>query len=259
MITFNGRQNDPLDTRFLVRYGAANDTAAVAVPGYLTPEDRVVATTTIPLAPTIAEGVLVESAAPAPLGTLKLVAILAAFFGVAALLWILFGPRGDEQQQRMRERMRRFDRGASRPDGEESFLARIPGLRRLSASAESAANRRGGLHGLESALAQANIALGPGEAIAASILLSGVVGLMVVLFTRRVVLGAVVAAMMILFVFAILNYLSGRGRRRFESQLPDTLTFCRPRSERDTHCSRRSRQSRRKRQPHRPGFGTSRR
>ncbi len=225
VITFKGRQNDPLDTRFLVRYGAANDTAAVAVPGYLTPEDRVIATTTIPLSPTIAEGVLVESAAPAPLGTLKLVAILAAFFGVVSLLWILFGPRGDEQQQRMRERMRQFERGASRPEGEESFLARIPGLRRLSASAESAASRRGGLHGLESALAQANIALGPGEAIAASMLLSGVVGLMVVLFTRRIVLGAVVAVIMILIVFAILNFLSGRERRRFESQLPDTLTL----------------------------------
>ena len=121
--------------------------------------------------------------------------------------------------------MRQFERGASRPEGDESFLARIPGLRRLSASAESAASRRGGLHGLESALAQANIALGPGEAIAASMLLSGVIGLMVVLFTRRIVLGAVVAAIMILFVFAILSFLSGRERRRFESQLPDTLTL----------------------------------
>lgn len=225
VITFKGRQNDPLDTRFLVRYGAADDTAAVSVPGYLTAEDRVIATTTIPLAPTIAEGVLIESAAPAPLGTLKLVAILAAFFGVAALMWILFGPRGDEQQQRMRERMRQFERGSNRAEGEESFLARIPGLRRLSASAESAASRRGVLNGLEAALAQANIALGPGEAIAASILLSGVVGLMVVLFTRRLVLGGVVAAVMILFVFAILSFLSGRERRRFESQLPDTLTL----------------------------------
>ena len=48
---------------------------------------------------------------------------------------------------------------------------------------------------------------------------------MVVLFTRRIVFGAVVAAVMILFVFAILSFLSGRERRRFESQLPDTLTL----------------------------------
>ena len=225
VITINGRQNDPLDTRFLVRYGAANDTAAVAVPGYLTSEDRIVTATTIPAEPTIAEGVLIESGAPAPLGTLKLVAIVASFFGVVALIWILVGPRGDEQQQRMRERMRQFERGGSRTEGSESWLARIPGLRRLSASAESAADKRGVLHGLESALAQANIALGPGEAIAASLLLSGVVGLLVALFTRRILLGGIVGAVMILFVFAILSYLSGRERRRFESQLPDTLTL----------------------------------
>jgi tight adherence protein B len=225
VITINGRQNDPLDTRFLVRYGPANDTAAVAVPGYLTPEDRIVTATTIPAEPTIAEGVLIESGAPAPLGTLKLVAIVASFFGVVALIWILVGPRGDEQQQRMRERMRQFERGGSRTEGSESWLARIPGLRRLSASAESAADKRGVLHGLESALAQANIALRPGEAIAASLLLSGVVGLLVALFTRRIVLGGIVAAVMILFVLAVLSYLSGRERRRFESQLPDTLTL----------------------------------
>lgn len=225
VITINGRQNDPLDTRFLVRYGAANDTAAVAVPGYLTSEDRIVTATTIPAEPTIAEGVLVASGAPAPLGTLKLVAIVASFFGVVSLLWILVGPRGDEQQQRMRERMRQFERGGSRSEGDESWLVRIPGLRRLSASAESAADKRGVLHGLESTLAQANIALGPGEAIAASLLLSGVVGLLVALFTRRIVFGGVVATIMILFVFAVLSYLSGRERRRFESQLPDTLTL----------------------------------
>lgn len=225
VITINGRQNDPLDTRFLVRYGAANDTAAVAVPGYLTPEDRIVTVTTIPAEPTIAEGVLIESGAPAPLATLKLVAIVASFFGVVSLLWILVGPRGDEQQQRMRERMRQFERGGSRSEGDESWLARIPGLRSLSASAKSAADKRGVLHGLESTLAQANIALGPGEAIAASLLLSAVVGLLVALFTRRIVLGGVVAAVMILFVFAVLSYLSGRERRRFESQLPDTLTL----------------------------------
>ena len=224
VIQFNASQNDPLPTKFLVQYGAASDSATLTVPGYLTPEDRVSVTTVPPQFPTIAEGVTVESSAPTSIGTLILVGVAAAFLATIALGWIMFGPRGDEQQQKMRERLRQFERSGA-VEQESSMLARIPGLRRLSASAESAAGRRGTLHGLEAALSTANIALGPGEAIVAAFLLAGIGGLVAFAVSRNLIIGAAVAVVLILAVMVILNFLSGRERKRFETQLPDTLTL----------------------------------
>ena len=225
VISFNARQNDPLATKFLVQYETASDAATVTPPGYVTAADRISPVLPVPSEPTIAQSVTIESSAPASLGTLKYVALGAAFLGVLALMWILIGPRGDEQQQRMRDRMRQFERGGTNAEAGDSFLARIPGLRRLSASAESAATKRGLLRGLESALAQANIALRPGEAIAVALLLAAVGGALVGLFSRSVIIGVAVGIFMILFVFGVLNFLSSGERRKFERQLPDTLTL----------------------------------
>jgi tight adherence protein B len=52
-----------------------------------------------------------------------------------------------------------------------------------------------------------------------------VVGLLVALFTRNPITGLVALVVAVLLVVAALNFLGSREKRRFENQLPDTLTL----------------------------------
>ena len=91
--------------------------------------------------------------------------------------------------------------------------------------AEEEVRRRGLLSGVNSALEQANIPLSAGEAIAGAFGLSIVIGLLVALFTRNPITGVVAFAIAVLLVVGVLNFLGSREKRRFENQLPDTLTL----------------------------------
>jgi tight adherence protein B len=81
------------------------------------------------------------------------------------------------------------------------------------------------LSGVNSALEQANIPLSAGEAIAGAFGLSIVLGILTALFTRNPVTGLIAFAIGALLVVGVLNFLGGREKRRFENQLPDTLTL----------------------------------
>ena len=85
--------------------------------------------------------------------------------------------------------------------------------------------RRGLLGALNSLLEQGNIPLRPGEAIAAGIGLSGVAGILAALFMQNAVIGVGAFGVAILIVLALVQIAGEREKRRFESQLPDTLTL----------------------------------
>ena len=107
----------------------------------------------------------------------------------------------------------------------QSIFDRIPLLRLFSQRAEEEVRRRGLLSGVNSTLEQANIPLTAGEAVAGAFGLSVVAGILAAIFTRNPIVGGIVFVIAVLFVMAVLNFLGGREKRKFENQLPDTLTL----------------------------------
>src|SRR5690606_36508198 len=67
--------------------------------------------------------------------------------------------------------------------------------------------------------------LSAGEAIAAAFGLSLILGVLTALFTFSLVTGAVVAGISIVIVFFAINFVGKREKKKFEKQLPDTLTL----------------------------------
>ncbi len=86
--------------------------------------------------------------------------------------------------------------GVSAPTTARCFVACPPRPKRRP-------GERGLFHSVDSALDRANISLHPGEAIALALLISLVVGALVGALTRNVLLGVLVAAVAMLFVFAV--------------------------------------------------------
>ncbi|MDH3307532.1 MAG: type II secretion system F family protein, partial [Acidimicrobiia bacterium] len=80
-------------------------------------------------------------------------------------------------------------------------------------------------HSINGVLEQANLPLRPGEAIALAFILAIVIGLVAGAVTLNVFVGIGVAVTAILGVFAVINLLGSREKRKFEEQLPDTLTL----------------------------------
>lgn len=113
----------------------------------------------------------------------------------------------------------------SGPVEEQSFLGRFRVIRRFANQAEEVAAERGMLSALESALAQANLPLRPGEAIAGAIGLGIVAGLLMGLFTQSLITGAIIGAVTLGVLAVAVNTVASRERKKFESQLPDTLNL----------------------------------
>lgn len=113
----------------------------------------------------------------------------------------------------------------SGPDADRSFWAQIPILRNFIAGAENVAERRGFLRQIEMALEQANLPLQPGEAIAAGVGSSLVLGLFAGLFAENVIAGVVGFVVGLLALSAVVQTVASRERKRFEDQLPGTLNL----------------------------------
>lgn len=213
----------PGEAEFAVTYpGGLSSTVAFPVSGYAT------TTTTGPTTTTTAvpvEGIVVESSSPMDLTNLALIA--AAGIGVTAFLFIviLFGREEDSGGGRFAKRLQAYGR-RSRASEEEKvpFLQRIPILNRFSQAAEEEVRKRGLLSGVNSALEQANVPMTPGEAVLAMFGLAAVGGVFMAIFSSPVAGVITFAVLVLLFVFLI-NYAGGRERKRFEKQLPDTLTL----------------------------------
>jgi tight adherence protein B len=78
---------------------------------------------------------------------------------------------------------------------------------------------------IEAALEQANIPLRPGEAIIGTIGLAFITGIVVGAITQSPIFALGVGAAILIFAFLTVKSVASREKKRFTSQLPDTLTL----------------------------------
>ena len=215
----------PGDVEFSVAYQGLTSTETFAVSGFAVNTTVAEgATTTTTLAPLTT--VVVESTAPLSLDTLLLIGAAGLGLTLFLFLIILFGREEGDDPGRFGKRLQAYGRKGQRdaPTEDKSWLERIPLLNRFSAAAEEEVKKRGLLSGVNSALEQANIPMTPGEAILAMIGLAAVIGIIMAIF-NGIVWGAIAfGGLLLLLIFGI-RYTGNRERRKFENQLPDTLTL----------------------------------
>lgn len=214
----------PGPAEFGITYGELASSSTFSVSGYAT------TTTTGPQASTTTVLVplttrVVETAAPLDLGTLSLMG--AAGLGLTLFLFfvILFGRDDEEDPGRFAKRLQAYGRRGAAGVGEKKpLLQRIPLLNRLGQAAEEEVRRRGLLSGVNAALEQANIPMSPGEAIMAMFGFAAVIGIFTAIFNGAVA-GIVAFAGLLLLELFLIRFAGRREKKKFEKQLPDTLTL----------------------------------
>jgi tight adherence protein B len=218
VVRFNSSANVPAEVELGVAYaGGLTASTSVSVPGY-------VATTVAPPSTTTtfaqAPPAVVEPTGVLSSSTLLLVAVLGVGAATFALLFILFG--GNREEDPFTKRLERYGKRGPKEE-QRPFIERIPGLRRFTTAAEEEVRRRGLLGPVNSALEQANIPLSAGEAVLAGIGLAGLGGVVLGAITGNWIFGLVMAVVLVLVVFVVIQGAGAREKRKFERQLPDTL------------------------------------
>ncbi len=138
---------------------------------------------------------------------------------------ILLGREERDDPGRFAKRLQAYGRrGRLGTEEKKPFLERIPLLNRFTQAAEEEVRRRGLLSGVNSALEQANVPMTSGEAVLAMIGLSAVGGIMAAIFNGALY-GLIFFAGLLLFFAALINFAGSREKKKFEGQLPDTLTL----------------------------------
>ncbi|MGH8874490.1 MAG: type II secretion system F family protein, partial [Acidimicrobiia bacterium] len=195
----------------------------VNVPGYATTTTRPppTATTLAQAQPSLVQGDL-----PASPATLRLLGTAATGLTIVLFISIVFTGNREEPGSALVNRLQAYGRRGGRQAEEgRGLLDRLPILRRFTGRAEEELRQRGLLSSVNAALEQGNVPLSPGEAIAAGVGLSIVIGGLGALFTQSWVGGIVAFAVMLLLLAAVVQWAGSREKRRFEDQLPDTLTL----------------------------------
>ncbi len=212
----------PGDVEFRAAYQGLGASTTFAVSGYAT-TTTTGPTTTTSLSPITT--IVIDSSAP--LDSSKLILIAAVGVGLTLFLFlvILFGREDEDDPGRFAKRLQAYGRKGN-PAGEEkkSFLERIPLLSRFTEAAEEEVKRRGLLSGVNSALEQANVPMAPGEAILAMLGLAAVGGVFAAILNGLIWGAITFGGLLVLFVFVV-NFAGGREKKKFEKQLPDTLTL----------------------------------
>lgn len=216
----------PGDVEFEVSYPGVDAAAQVfSVSGFATTTTAgavVTTATTVLSAPSTS---IIESSAAFDQSTLVLIAAGGLALTLFLFVVILFGREEDEGGNRFAKRLQAYGRrGRPQEDEKKPFLERLPILKRFSQAAEEEVRRRGMMSGVNAALEQANLPLTAGEAIMAMIGLSAVIGILFGIFSGALA-GLVGFAVSILFFAAFVNFAGAREKKRFEKQLPDTLTL----------------------------------
>jgi tight adherence protein B len=222
VLRFNAATKSPGDVEFGVEYESLSAASSVAVPGFVTrvTAPRTTTTVTFPAA----EEYTVISNSPAPPGTLLIVGSIAVGLALMMLLYVLFGREQEDGADSFRNRLQAYGRGGGGVvEEKKGILARIPLLGRFSDQAEEVARKRGILNALNNVLEQGNIPLRAGEALAAGLGLSVVAGLILWAVTRNPIVGLIALVVMLLLIFAVIQRVGEREKKKFESQLPDTL------------------------------------
>jgi len=215
----------PGEVDFEVSYQGLTASQPFVVSGYAVTTTTVAGeTTTTTLLPLTT--MVVESGAALSIDTLMLMGAAGLGLTLFLFLIILFGREDDDDPGRFAKRLQAYGRRGTKPDDEEggSFLSRIPLLNRFTQAAEEEVKRRGLLSGVNSALEQANIPMTPGEAVLGMIGLSAVGGILVAIFNGFAT-GVIAFAVFLVLAVFLINWAGGREKRKFENQLPDTLTL----------------------------------
>lgn len=215
----------PGDVDFAVSYQGLTSEQTFAVSGYaVTTTTGAGATTTTTLAPLTTT--VVEGGAALPLDTLILMGAAGLGLTLFLFLIILFGREDEDDPGRFQKRLQAYGRkgGVASDEEARSFLERIPLLNRFTQAAEEEVRKRGLLSGVNSALEQANIPISPGEAILGMFGLAAVGGVMMAIFNGPIA-GVIAFGIFLLVVVFLIRFAGSREKRRFENQLPDTLTL----------------------------------
>ncbi len=227
VVRFTATEQQTTEVDFQVAYGDLTSSRTVSVPGFVT---TTFATTTItgPFAFVAPSQVVVSGPeAPASASTLRLLATLAVFGALALFVLIIIRRDADSESSTIVTRLKSYGgRGGARTtDQATGILAKIPFLRRFTERAEEAVRRRGLLVAMNSALEQGNIPLRAGEAIAAGIGVSVIAAVLIGLFSQNLIFGIAAFVVALLVLSGAVQLAGQREKRRFEAQLPDTLTL----------------------------------
>ena len=213
----------PGDVDFEVGYQGLTSSQTFAVSGFATTTTQAEgSSTTTTLAPLTT--VVIQSNAPLDINTLMLIGAAGIGLTLFLFLIILFGREDDDDPGRFAKRLQAYGRRGGQEEEKKGFLERLPFLNRFSEAAEEEVRRRGLLSGVNSALEQANIPMTPGEAVLGMVGLAAVGGIMMAIF-NGLLWGLIWFGVFLLLVVFIVNYLGKREKKRFENQLPDTLTL----------------------------------
>jgi tight adherence protein B len=220
---FTVPRTTPGEVAFAVNYGELSAEATAQVSGFVTTTTFNPATTTVTYAP--AETFVNADTLPASPQTLMLIAAVGTGAALALFIWILFGRTEEEGGSAFAKRLQAYGRQKGVQEEEKrGILDRIPLLRRFSQAAEAQVAQRGMSSGMNAALEQANIPLSPGEAITAAFGIAVIAGLFGWI-TNGIIGGVIYFGVVILLTFGLIKWTGGREKRRFENQLPDTLTL----------------------------------
>jgi tight adherence protein B len=214
----------PGDVEFTVAYQGLSTSQTYTVSGYaVTTTTSAENTTTTTLAPLTT--VVVEGGAALPVDTLILIGAAGLGLTLFLFLIILFGREDEDDPGRFSKRLQAYGRkGKPSEEEKKGFLERIPLLNRFTQAAEEEVKRRGLLSGVNAALEQANIPMSPGEAILGMIGLAAVGGILFAIF-EGVLWGLIAFGALLLLALFLIRWAGGREKKRFENQLPDTLTL----------------------------------
>jgi tight adherence protein B len=150
-----------------------------------------------------------------------MLAAVASALAMFLLIIILFG-KGRSSSASVQSRLGAFGGGSQSSGG---FFSRFAFLRKAARSAESAAEKQGATNMIETALEQANIPMKPGEAIIAAILMAILTFVLLTAVTQSAIWGVIAGALVLVFALLFVNNVAARHRKRFETQLPDTLNL----------------------------------
>lgn len=214
----------PGDVQFAAAYGDTGLSSEVgfAVSGYATTTTAAPQATTTVTFPEPAT-IVVQNRLLLDANTLILTGAVGLGLTLFLFIVILFGREEEEGGGRFAKRLEAYGR-RSATEAKKPFLQRLPFISKFSEAAEEEVRRRGLLSGLNSALQQANIPMSPGEAVIA-LFGAAAVGAFIIGIFNGLIVGLVVFVILLLLFYFLINFAGGREKRKFEKQLPDTLTL----------------------------------
>ena len=226
VVRFTATEQQTTEVNFEVAYQSLTDVSAVSVPGFATTTFATTTTTgpRVFVAPSAA--VIGDRPTAASAGALRLIATAGVFLALALFVVIVVRLESDTDDS-VGARLQAYGRkaGPRAGDAQTGIRSKIPFLRFFTERAEEAVRRRGLSAAVNSALEQGNIPLRPGEAIAAGVGLSLIAAVLVGLYFQSALFAVVAFGVALVILAAGVQFAGEREKRRFESQLPDTLTL----------------------------------